>query len=56
MITLEKSKQNDLENILNQYFEELRNEFDMYLQAIKNIQIDEIKGELNISEEEILEI
>ena len=42
MIILEDSKHDELEDILNSYLEEFYAEFELYLQAIKDIRFPEV--------------
>ncbi len=54
MIILEDSKHNELEDMLNSYLEEFHAEFELYLQAIKDIRFPEVRRELNLPRDEIL--
>lgn len=56
MIELEDSKWDKIEELLNNYLDEFITEFKLYIQAIKDIQIPDVKNELNLSEYEILEM
>lgn len=56
MIELEDSKWDKIEELLNNYLDSFITEFNLYIQAIKNIQIQDVKNELNLPEYEILEM
>ena len=56
VIELEDSNWDKIEELLNKYIDDFITEFNLYIQAIKDIQISDVKSELNLPEYEILEM